>query len=63
MGFETVEDDESEIDPATAAKMREYEDEEGGRVLALTLDGASLVGETISNGNRTLTLVKEVPRI
>lgn len=59
--FVTVEDDHQNLN--TTETLREYEDEQGGRVLALTLDGASMVGQTISDGNRTLTIVKEVPRL
>ncbi|KAM7211097.1 Deoxyribonuclease NucA/NucB domain containing protein [Rhypophila decipiens] len=63
LGFETVEDD-LETSPITVGEtLREYEDSEGGRVLALSLGEQSMVGQLISDGNRTLTIMKEVPRL
>ena len=44
-------------------KLREFEDEEGGRLLSLNNDPhAVLVGSSVSNGNRTLKIVKEITR-
>ncbi|KAM7206471.1 Deoxyribonuclease NucA/NucB domain containing protein, partial [Naviculisporaceae sp. PSN 640] len=57
--FETVADDLET--PAFAGEaLREYEDSEGNRVLALSLGEEIMVGQLISDGNRTLTIVKEV---
>ncbi|KAL8366160.1 hypothetical protein RB595_004774 [Gaeumannomyces hyphopodioides] len=43
------------------ANLREYEDEYGDRVLSLSRNAtSSLVGRTISNGQRGLTIMKEI---
>ncbi|EJT69412.1 hypothetical protein GGTG_13031 [Gaeumannomyces tritici R3-111a-1] len=49
------------VHASVGVNLREYEDEYGDRVLSLSRNAtSSLVGRTISNGQRGLTIMKEI---